>query len=125
VTREELQARYPNASEGFLRRNADPGDSGVRATYPKRTELLPLDSKASGKTKGGGRVVQRDKVTYRIFAIRPADWDNNSIKGLHDLLVTAGFLRGDAWYQLEGSIVSEKVHSKEEEKTVVEITPCR
>ena len=123
MTRRELQARYPNASESFLRRNADPGDSGVRSTDPKRTELVPLGSKAPRKEKGSRRVVQRYQVTYRIFAVRPADWDNNSIKGLQDLLVTARLLPGDAWHQLHGGIVSEKVHSKEEEKTVIEITP--
>jgi hypothetical protein len=133
MTRRELQARFPNISEDVLRRTADDynrdfsatGDRGLRATDTKRTELVPLGNKAPRKAKGRSRVVQRYQVTYRIFAVRPADWDNNSIKGLQDLLVTAGLLPGDAWYQLEGSIISEKVHSKEEEKTVVEITPCQ
>ena len=127
MTRAELLARYPNASEAFLRRNldhsAESGDKGLCAAQPKRIEGSPLVSPAPRKAKGGRRTPQRYQVTFRVFAVRPADWDNYSIKGLQDLLVTAGLLPGDAWDQLYGTVIPEKVHSKDEEKTVVEITP--
>jgi len=123
VTRAELLARYPNASEAFLKRNADVGDSRIRAAEPKRTQGVPLVSPSPRKAKGRSRLVRRYQITYRVFAVRPCDWDNYYIKGLQDLLVTAGLLPGDAWYQLYGTVIPEKVRSKDEEKTVVEITP--
>ena len=124
MTRAELLARYPNASEAFLKRNADAVDSRIRSSEPKRSQGLSLVSASSRKKKGSRRVVRRYQVTYRVFAVRPFDWDNYSLKGLQDLLVTAGLLPGDAWYQLYGTVISEKVQRPEEEKTVVEITPC-
>ena len=124
MTRSELLARYPNASEAFLKRNADVGDSRIRAAEPKRSQGLPLVSAPPRKAKGRSRIIRRYQVTYWVFAVRPCDWDNYSIKGLQDLLVTASLLPGDAWYQLYGTVISEKVQKAEDEKTVVEITPC-
>lgn len=54
--------------------------------------------------------------------MRPCDWDGYSIKELQDCLVHAGLLDGDEWFCLEGSVVSEKAHSREEERTEIEIT---
>lgn len=58
-----------------------------------------------------------------MFSVRPLDWDNYRLKDLQDLLCLTGLLPSDNWNELEGSVISEKVHRKEEEKTVIEITP--
>lgn len=123
MTREQLKARYPNASESFLRRNADADSPRLPSVRSERTEGGALVRAPSRKKASRTRVVQRHQVTYRIYAVRPLDWDNADLKGLQDLLVTAGLLPGDAWHQLYGTVISEKVHSYDEEKTVITITP--
>jgi len=53
--------------------------------------------------------------------MHPCDWDGYSIKELQDILIKAGILDGDEWYRLHGTVVSRKVHTKEEERTEVMI----
>ncbi len=80
---------------------------------------LPRKGKSSKSVVLG---VERRHITFRVFSRRPADYDGYSIKELQDCLVHAGLLDGDGWNQLRGQVISEKVHSKEEEMTIVEIT---
>lgn len=119
----ELKARYPNASESFLRRNADSGDSGVRAADTKPDEGKPLERRLSRKDPRRVGPAGRLKIRFTIHAVHPADWDGVDIKQLQDMLVRSGILPDDNWSLLQGEVISEKVHSKEEEKTVIEITP--
>jgi len=123
MTRRELQARYPNASESFLRANADSGDSGLCAAKPERAAGSPLVSAGKGKAPRSVGTKGRFLVRFRVFSVRPLDWDNYRLKDLQDLLCLTGYLPSDNWNVLEGSVVSEKAHSKAEEKTVIEILP--
>lgn len=123
MTREQLIKLYPRASADFIRRNADPDAHRLPSVREERAKGGALVSAPSGKTKSVPRVVQRAHITFRVFAVRPMDWDNPSTKELQDLLVTAGIMPGDAWHQLYGTVISEKVSTTAEEKTVIEITP--
>lgn len=79
------------------------------------------------KEKGGNSAAvstepaRRCRITFRIYAVRPLDWDNYSVKQIQDCLVHAGILDDDKWDILEGGIVSEKAYSKEEERTEITI----
>lgn len=75
----------------------------------------PLGSEVSREATGRTRI----KIRFVFHARRPCDWDAYSIKELQDLLVHAGILDRDQWDSLQGEIVSEKVHSKEEERTEI------
>lgn len=123
----ELKAKFPNASASFIQVNAD----GVCAADAESVERQPLERPASrketggtstdGSTDAGGNPPIRARITFRIFAVRPADWDGYHVKELQDLLCHACALVGDAWDQLEGRVISEKVHTKAEERTEIEI----
>lgn len=119
---ELIKRRFP-VSEAVARRSLDA--PRLPSARPERTEGSTLVRPPSRKKKSSHRIVRRHQVTYRIFAVRPVDWDNAFIKGLQDLLVTAGLLPGDAWHQLYGTVISEKVSTAAEEKTVISITPCQ
>ena len=124
VTANEIRRRYPNCSESFVRRNADAGDTGLRPTKPERAQKLPLVSVGKRKETRSVGAQGRFRIRFRVFSIRPLDWDNYRLKDLQDLLCLTGLLPSDNWDVLEGSVVSEKAHSKAEERTVVEITSC-
>lgn len=93
------------------------GNKRVCPAQPERIEGLPLDS--AGQREGQGRTCA--KIRFVVYAVRPLDWDNYRFKDLQDCIVKAGILDDDKWDLLEGSVVSQKVHKEEEEKTVVEI----
>lgn len=102
-------------------------DSGLPAPDQKPTQGQSLERTVSGKSKSSACPVdrpeppRRTRIKFTIYAVRPCDWDNWSIKECQDLLIKAGILHGDDWHSLQGEIVSEKVHSKDEERTVIEI----
>lgn len=83
----------------------------------ERTQGNPLDRVVPRKATSSARA----KISFTIFAVRPADWDNWHIKELQDVLVHAGILDGDEWNMLRGEIISEKVHTKAEERTEISI----
>jgi hypothetical protein len=99
----------------FLDRHA-----GVRAPYPQPAKGDALVSAAPRKGKSSPRT-PRCIIRFTIYAVRPADWDGYHIKELQDCLVKSGLLDGDEWDILEGQVTSEKVHTKAEEKTVIEV----
>lgn len=117
MTANELRRRFPNAPESFIRDNAD----RVCPVDAKRVEGQPLGGAVSRKEKSGSGTDDgvRRRIVFRVFAMRPADYDGYHIKELQDLLCHAGVLAGDAWDQLEGGVVSEKVHTPKEERTEI------
>lgn len=122
--RHELLKRFPNASESFLRANSA-GGAPLCALHSQPTQGDALVSVAPRKGKGRkGAVlgVARRRITYCVFSVRPADWDGYSVKELQDCLVHAGILDGDDWHQLQGTVISEKAHSKEDERTEIYLT---
>ena len=97
VLPEELKKRFPFASASFLALNC----SRVCSPEPEQDKGKPLVSPVPRKEKSrivsASRSEIRLKITYRIFAQRPLDWDNYHIKCLQDLLVQSGIIPGDEW----------------------------
>ena len=93
-------------------------DTRVLASNDKPVKRRSLGDGIQGKAKGGIFF----KICFTVYAVRPADWDGWHIKELQDLLVKSGVIPGDDWATLGGEVLSRKVKTKEEEKTVIEIT---
>lgn len=123
MTANELRRRFPNASAAFIRHNST-DDSGLRPNDQKPDEGSALVRRVSRKEKGGPRPAFRYRIRFTVYAVHPADWDGYNIKELQDMLVAATVLHGDEWDVLQGEVVSEKVHQKEEERTEIVIGPA-
>ena len=121
MTRDEILKRFPWASECFIKANSDA--AGVCSQEPERAERMPLVSVASGKETGSDCTPQRYRITFRIFSVRPCDYDNYRCKELQDLVVKSGIIPDDNWRVLEGCVISRKAKSKAEERTIIEIDP--
>jgi hypothetical protein len=120
VSINELKRRFPHCSEAFLKANAD-RLTGLRPDDTKSTQRRPLERRVSREEKSRPRSQERTRIRFRIYSTRPADWDNYSTKQLQDCLIKSGLLDGDDWDRLLGEVIPEKVHSKAEERTVIEI----
>lgn len=112
----KLRRLFPNASPAFITSNSD-SHSRLSSTDNKSDKGNPLGSTLQGKAESSLRF----KIRFTIYAVSPADWDGWHIKELQDLLVHAGCIPSDKWSTLSGEVLSRKVKTKEEEKTVVEI----
>lgn len=121
---EFLKAKFPNASASFLRANSA-GDSPLHPHNPQPTQRDALVGVAPRKGKGcKGAVlgIARRHILFRVFSTRPADYDGYDVKELQDCLRHAGLLDDDAWDCLYGTVISEKVYSKDQERTEIELT---
>ena len=98
-------------------------DRGVRLCSDNQEPIKgsALVSPASGENSSWYGSAKRFQITFRVYAIRPPDWDGCEIKQLQDMVVHAGILPDDNWRILQGRVVTEKAHSKEEERTEIEI----
>lgn len=128
VNPDDIRKLFPNASAACIARNASgPDDSRIRPHDSQPTQGNALVSAAPRKSKSRKGAVlgtaRRRFITFRIFARRPADWDNYDVKEIQDCLRHAGLLDGDDWHLLQGTVISEKAYSKEEERTEVTIEP--
>lgn len=78
MTRAELQAKFPNASEAFLKANATEPDPLGRLVAPEREQdprpTLEQDAQAQPRRRGSLAVV----VTLIAFRRRLLDDDNNA-----------------------------------------------
>lgn len=87
MTRQELLKRLPNASESFLKANAQSDPVvGLDASKRKQDPVAALDRHAPAQPRRRGRVVVC--VTIIAFRHRLLDDDNNSasVKHLRDLV---------------------------------------
>lgn len=106
----------------WIAKSASSGSgSGICASEQECAKGKPLECAASGEKESSACPPRRVKITYRIYSTRPLDYDNYWTKCLTDLLVEVGILDGDAWNQLQGETISEKVHQKAQERTEIEI----
>ena len=78
-----------------------------------------LVSPAPREAPSSPRALQRATITYIVRAQRPCDYDNWCIKFLQDCLIASGILDDDNWQVLQGTVVSEKCASAEEEGVTV------
>jgi hypothetical protein len=115
MTPDELRRHFPNSSASFLSRNPE----GVRADDEKPAEGGALVGVHPGKEAGRVGRPARAGITFRVFSCRPADFDGWHLKECIDVLVKAEILDDDCWDLLEGRVISEKVYTKEEERTEV------
>ncbi len=115
----QLRARFPRASEDFIRENSTP-DTPIRYAEPERHTPAALEKMAEGKEKGMGRVILRF-IGYRV---RPLDPDSfaGSTKDLIDGLRYAHLIRDDNFREIILKTTQVKVASFAEERTEVEIT---
>lgn len=101
----------------------------VRAAEPQPTQgdtlecALPRKAKSSSGPAVSTEPRRRHRITFRVYAVRPCDYDGYHIKELQDMCIKAGLLAGDEWDILQGEVISEKVHKKEQERTEIEIEP--
>lgn len=119
MTREQFNAIL--AKPAIARRNPDAGDTGLCTTEPKQVKGNALERPVSRKDKGGTGPVVRFEICFRVYAVQPCDWDGYHIKEIQDMLVHAQLLPDDNWRILQGRVISEKAHSREEERTEVTI----
>lgn len=113
----EILARKPIA-----KRNSS-GDTGLRSAEPQPTQGHALERVVSRKTKGRTGPVERYRITFVVYAVRPCDWDGYHVKEIQDMLVHASILSGDDWRILEGLVRSQKAESKNRERTEIFIEP--
>lgn len=140
MTREQLIARFHNASEAFLKANAaaneyragrdavQPNTENSAAALPtahkEPTQGQPLECSTSGEDPCWYGTCNRFGIRFVVYAVRPADWDGWHVKELQDLLIEAGLIPDDSWKHIEeGSIATRKVHKASEERTEITITP--
>lgn len=113
----ELRKRFPAASASFIQANAD----GVCASQPERSQGRALERPLPGEDSGRHIIAPRHRIRFTIYAVHPCDWDGYHIKELQDMLIHASILPDDNWGFLQGEVISEKVHSKADERTEIEI----
>ena len=118
MTRDELKRRYPNASQSFLKANADPGGT-LSHPVPERHQAPALGTAVSGETQGDERITVRF-IGYRV---RPLDPDNfaGSVKDLLDGLRHANLISGDEPWRIILETEQVKVSSYKEERTEIQI----
>ena len=93
----------------------------VHALQPQPVERLPLVIAPEGKEACWYGAATRFEITFTVYAVRPCDYDGYDIKALQDFCVAAGIIPDDDWRTLSGRVISRKVATKAEEKTVIEI----
>lgn len=119
-TREQLQLRFPNASESFLRANASdhvPAPDHSTPSAPVVECDLRNGPLAAGKAEG--RDSGKFLVRVTSFRRRLLDEDNLCAKYVVDCCRYAGLIPGDAPGQARIVTTQEKVRSKEDERTEI------
>jgi len=120
MTAHEIRRRMPNASEAFIKRNAeDCPDSQAPSPKPKRPFCHEPLGKVAREEEDSGRV----RVRIVSFRKRLIDPDNLAPKYFIDCLRYAGFIRDDRAQDIALEVSQQKVKSKAEEYTRIEIEP--
>lgn len=122
MTANELLRRYPNASESFIKRNAEDCPAALPSGDPQPAQGGPLPRLPKRKKARSHGPVQRIGLAFHVYAVRPADADGWAFKEIIDALAGAKVLDGDRWDQFYiAGVYSEKVYSKAEERTEITI----
>lgn len=96
--------------------------AGLHPDNQKSTQGNALECIVSGEDKGWTRTSKRFAISFRVFSVRPPDWDGVDLKAIQDMVCKAGILPDDNWRILiKGEVQSCKAHSKAEERTEIEI----
>lgn len=119
VNEHELRRRYPFASEAFIKKNcADSASSSPESQRPVRNDALGQAPRKEG-------YLGRSKVRITSFRRRLLDPDNliGGTKYFTDCLRYSGLISGDAEAQIRLEVSQQKVATKAEEHTLIEIEP--
>ncbi len=117
LSENELARRFPNISASCLRANS--ADNQLPSPKPKRPvrhEPLAAPAREKGNV---GRVV----VRIKSFRCRLLDPDNLCPKYFIDGLRYAGLIAGDSPQEIVLEVRQEKVATRKEEHTLIEIEP--
>ena len=121
MTRDEILARYPNASPSFIARNLSDDHTGVRPTAPQPDQRPALVATPEAEETHWYLSAKRFEITFRVYSVRPADYDGIDIKALQDFLADASIIPNDKWNVLSGRVMSCKAATAQDEKTEIEI----
>lgn len=128
MNRDELLARFPNASPDFILRNArDAGGTAVQPDDTGPTPKLERNSRdgAMGAVQSQEGIGRRFLVRVKSYRKRLLDEDNLCEKYHVDLCRYSGALLGDEAGRTKIEVCQEKVGSKEPERVVIEIYRLR
>ena len=133
MTLEQLKAKFPNGTPDFFRRvltgserpQIDYYDTGLRPVQPQPVERVPLGASPQGEETRWYASARRFEIVFTVYSRHPCDWDGYDIKALQDFLIKAGIIPDDGWQTLSGRVVSRKAATQGEERTEIEIRPCR
>ena len=125
MNREQLAARFPNASPDFLARNAE-AEGGKTDIQPDRSGKVAELERHPGHGAVGKVCLQKGDrgkflVVIKSFRKRLLDVDNLAEKFHVDLCRYAGILPSDAPGTAEIKVCQEKVGKGEEERVTIEI----
>lgn len=125
MTREQLTARFPNASEDFLRRNAS--DGGARSIPNRYTGPAAVVERNPRDGALGALPVQKATgglflVRVTAFRCRLLDEDNLAEKYHVDLCRYAGVLPSDAAGKAKITTSQEKVRTEAEERVEIVVS---
>ena len=121
MTPDELKRKFPNASAAFILRNSKDSSARLPASDTQPAQGVTLVRSRKRKAQGIRSTEGRATIRFTVYSMRPADWDGWDIKAVQDLLIRSRIIRGDDWHLLKGEVLSEKVCTKEEERTEIEI----
>lgn len=122
MTKNEILRRLPNASQSFLKANAEDCPSSLPTQYQEPVKGSPLERVPKRAKKGSHGPLERIGLGFSVWATRPADPDGWDFKEIIDALVGAKILDGDRWDKLYIAwIHSQKVYSRNEERTEISI----
>lgn len=118
VTTEELQRRFPNASQSFLNANTNNHRRALPDTE-QRERPSQLGSGDAREAQGTGCV----PVCFTLYRVRTLDVDAKyaSVKDLLDCLVAAEFLAGDKEGQVTLEVNQVKVSTYAQEHTEITV----
>lgn len=116
MTPEQIRAKFPNASEAFIRANLQPGHTGTVAKLEPSPCHEPLEAPQVQAADSG-----RFLVRVTAFRRRLLDIDNQAEKFHTDLCRYAGVIPNDNPERTDIEVKQVKVGSKEKEFTRVEV----
>ena len=119
MTRRELQSRYPNASEAFLRANARPdGVAPTAIAQPSRDD--------EHMAEDAGEVAYKSRCLVRITSFRRRLCDERNLYDKHfvDALKEAGAFVDDSPQFVKVEVSQEQVQFANEERTLIVLSPC-
>ena len=116
MTPDDLLKLFPNASADLLSRNSP--RAKISDSKPAK-QARALDKNRQGKAQGTGCPLVR--FTLRRHKLLDVDAKYGSIKDLLDGLQYASLIHGDREGEISLEVLQEKISSKEEEQSIIEI----